>query len=119
MKSETQSTPIVCNMDVFTPLERENHIQTTTQLFQSVQDIYEIENGYEFTFSNPGGSAILTRMAEFISNERLCCPFLKFMVTIETDPQPISLILTGPEGTQEFLRAEFTEYRSSGNEAFA
>src|SRR5258706_16291545 len=119
VNAETQSRPNVCNMVVFTAIERENHIQTKTQLFQSVQDIYEIENGYEFTFSNPDGSAILTRMAEFISNERLCCPFLKFMVTIETDPQPISLILTGPEGTQEFLRAEFTEYRSSGNEAFA
>lgn len=109
MKSETQLTPIICNMNVFTPLERENHIRTTIQLFQSVQNIHEIKNGYEFIFSNPGGSAILTRMAEFISNERLCCPFLKFMVTIETDPQPISLVLTGPEGTQEFLRAEFSE----------
>jgi hypothetical protein len=109
MKSKTQPMPIVCNMDVFTPLERENHIQMATQLFQSVQNIHEIENGYEFIFSNPSGSVTLTRMAEFISNERLCCPFLKFMVTIETDPQPISLILTGPEGTQEFLRAEFSE----------
>src|SRR5258706_16268065 len=102
MKSETQSTPIVCNMDVFTPLERENHIQTTTQLFQSVQDIYEIENGYEFTFSNPGGSAIITKMGEFISNWRLCCPFLKLMVTMETQPHPISSILFFTQDTQEF-----------------
>jgi len=109
MKSETENIPIVCNLNVFTPAERERHIQTTTQLLQSVQNIREVENGYEFIFPNPGSSEILTKMAEFISNERRCCPFLKFTLTIDTDPQPIALILTGPEGTQEFLRAEFAE----------
>ena len=109
MKSDTENTPIVCNMNVFTPAEREKHIQTTTQLFQSVQNIQEVENGFEFIFPNPGGSGIVTRMAEFISNERLCCPFLKFTLTIDTDPQPIALTLTGPEGTQEFLHEEFSE----------
>jgi len=109
MKSETENIPIVCNMNVFTPAERERHIQTTTQLLQSVQNIREVENGYEFIFPNPGGSGIIARMAEFITNERRCCPFLKFTLTIDTEPQPISLILTGPDGAQEFLRAEFTE----------
>jgi hypothetical protein len=107
MKSDTQTTPLVCNMNVFTPVEREHHIQATAQLFRSVQNIQEVENGYGFIF--PNDSEILTRMAEFIFKERLCCPFLKFALTIDTDPQPISLILTGPEGTQEFVRAEFTE----------
>jgi len=109
MKSNPQVTPLVCNMNVFTKVERENHIQNTTQLFRSVQNIQEIENGYEFIFPNPSGSTAFASMAEFIHNERLCCPFLKFTLTIDTEPQPISLILTGPEGTQEFLRAEFNE----------
>ena len=109
MNSSTQTPPLACNMNVFTPVERENHIQTTIQLFQSVQNIQEVENGYEFIFPNPSGSGILTSMAEFISNEQRCCPFLKFALTINTDLQPIALTLTGPEGTQEFLRAEFSE----------
>jgi hypothetical protein len=109
MKSSTHTPPLACNMSVFTPSEREKHIQTTAQLFQSVQNIREVENGYEFIFPNPEGSGILTRMAEFISNERRCCPFLKFTLTIDIAPQPIALTLTGPEGTQEFLREEFSE----------
>ena len=109
MKPDTQTPPLACNMNVFTPVERENHIQTTIELFRSVQNVREVENGYEFIFPNPDGSEILARMAEFISNERRCCPFLKFTLTIDADPQPISLILTGPEGAQEFLRAEFSE----------
>ena len=107
MNSNTSITPLVCNMDVFTPTEREDHIQSTTQLYQSVQRINEVENGYEFTF--PNESEIIIKLGRFISNEQLCCPFLEFTLKITPNNIPISLLLTGPEGTQEFLRAEFHE----------
>lgn len=109
MKSETQVIPIVCNMDVFTVDEREDHIRTTTQLFHTVQDIHEVENGYEFTFPSSNEAENIVQLAEFISNERRCCPFLEFTLTIASNDKPISLLLTGPEGTQEFLREEFNE----------
>ena len=109
MNPETQDTPIVCDMNVFTPQERENHIRTTNQLFQSVQGIHEVERGYEFIFSNSNGPEIITQLAEFISNERRCCPFLEFTLRISPKDKPISLLLTGPEGTQDFLRGEFSE----------
>jgi hypothetical protein len=107
MNSNTSTTPLVCNMDVFTPTEREDHIQSTTQLYQSGQRINEVENGYEFVF--PNESEIIIKLGRFISSERLCCPFLEFILKIISNTSPISLILTGPEGTQEFLRAEFSE----------
>lgn len=109
MKSETQVIPIVCNMDVFTIDEREDHIRTTIQLFHTVQDIREAENGYEFTFPNSNVAENIVQLAEFISNERRCCPFLEFTLRIASNDKPISLLLTGPEGTQEFLREEFHE----------
>ena len=109
LKSQTENMPIVCNMDVFTPDERENHIRTTTRLFQNVQAIQEAENGYEFIFPNPNGSDNISRFAEFIFNERRCCPFLDFTLKIAPNDKPISLTLTGPDGTQEFLREEFSE----------
>jgi hypothetical protein len=85
-------------MGVFSPDQRESHIVTTTKLFESVQSVQEVENGYEFTF--PSDTEFISQIAEFIANERLCCPFLNFT-------EPISLSLTGPIGTQEFLRIEF------------
>ena len=103
------TTPLACNMDVFTPAERENHIRTATQLFQSVQTIHEVENGFEFMFANFDAVENFTQLAEFIFNERRCCPFLEFTLKIAPNDEPISLLLTGPEGTQEFLRAEFGE----------
>ena len=109
MKTPAQNTPLVCNMDVFTPAERENHTRTTTQLFQSVQTIHEVENGFEFIFPNFDSTENMIQLTEFIFNERRCCPFLEFTLKIEPNDAPISLLLSGPEGTQEFLRAEFGE----------
>lgn len=100
-------TPLVCNMGVFTPDQQEMHTQTTTRLIQAVQDVQEVENGYQFTF--PNEAEYISRVAEFISNERLCCPFLNFSLNVDSDGKPISLSLTGPAGTPEFLRLEFKE----------
>ena len=108
MSFEPQGTAIFCNMDVFTPSERESHMQATTQLFQTVEGTHEIPSGYEFIFPNHGSES-MAAFAEFISNERRCCPFLEFTLKLPPDDQPISLLLTGPEGTQEFLREEFSE----------
>lgn len=109
MNSDTQNNAIFCNMNVFTQIERENHIRTTAQLFQTVQGIHEVEKGYEFIFPGPSESESIAAFAEFISNERRCCPFLEFTLKIAPKDKPISLLLTGPEGTQEFLREEFSE----------
>jgi hypothetical protein len=96
---------LFCNMGVFTPAQREAHVLATTELMQGIQNVRAIEKGYEFTF--PNETAFISRIAEFISNERLCCPFLTFALEIRSDSESISLSLTGPIGTQEFLRAEF------------
>lgn len=97
--------PLLCNMNVFTTSQRESHIQNTTELIQAVQNVQEVVNGYEFIF--PNETALIANIAEFISNERLCCPFLEFTLRIVSNSEPVSLALTGPIGTQEFLQAEF------------
>jgi hypothetical protein len=102
MKPET---PLACNMDVFTPVQRENHIQTTMQLMQGLQSVEELKNGYKLIF--PNETVFISKIAEFISNERLCCPFLEFNLNIRSNSEPISLSLIGPAGTHEFLQAEF------------
>jgi hypothetical protein len=92
-------------MDVFTTAQRESHIQNTTELIQAVQSIQEVENGYEFIF--PNETALIAKIGKFISNERLCCSFLEFTLKIVSNSEPVSLALTGPIGTREFLQAEF------------
>ena len=91
-------------MDVFTPAQRESHIRTTTELIRAMQSVQRVENGYELRF--PNETRFISQIAEFISNERLCCPFLNFTLHVASDKAPVSFTLTGPIGTQEFLRLE-------------
>ena len=107
MNTGHSNIPLACDMSVFTPAERELHIQTTKELFQSLQNIRAAENGYEFSF--PTTTEIISSMAAFIAGERLCCPFLEFALKVSPNNEPMTLLLTGPDGTQEFLRAEFSE----------
>ena len=100
------TSPLACNMGVFTPAERTAHILNTTHIMERIQTVEEVENGYEFTF--PGETEMISKVAEFIANERLCCPFLKFTLTVDSNDKPISLVLDGPFGTPEFLRVEFS-----------
>ena len=76
------------------------------QVIQAVQNVQEVESGYEFLF--PNETNLISKIAEFISNERLCCPFLRFNLSLTSTTEPILLLLTGPLGTQEFLREEFS-----------
>lgn len=57
------NSPLVCNMGVFTPAQRDFHIQSTTQLIRAVQSIQEVENGYQFTY--PNETELITKVAEF------------------------------------------------------
>lgn len=67
----------------------------------------------------PNGTGLITKLAEFISKERLCCTFLEFTLRIGPNEQPVLLTLTGPEGTKEFLREEFALHREGGDEVFS
>jgi hypothetical protein len=49
---------------------------------------------------------MIVKAAEFMALERLCCPFLNFVLEIEPDQGPLWLKLTGPEGVKQVLQTE-------------
>jgi len=102
-----QDLPLVCNLDVFTPSEHKMVVRSIEELYRSIQNIKEVENGFEFAL--PNESEVIMRAAEFISNEQRCCPFLEFRLSVKPKKAPVTLELTGPEGTKDFLQAEFRE----------
>ena len=65
--------------------------------------ITKVEHGFRLEFA--AESDALTNIIAVIDAERQCCRFLRFALTIEPNLGPISLELTGPSGTQEFLEA--------------
>jgi hypothetical protein len=83
---------------------RAQHTALTVELFQAVETIYELPNGYAFRLHNE--TALLMKVAEFIANERLCCPFFGFTVEIEPEGGALWLHLTGRDGVKPFIQAE-------------
>jgi hypothetical protein len=49
---------------------------------------------------------VLLAMAEFVANERLCCPFFEFRLTVERDGGPVWLRTTGEGEAKRILEAE-------------
>jgi hypothetical protein len=64
---------------------------------------HAIDSGYRFEFAPEPDT--LRSIANMIDAERLCCRFLRFVLTVEPDSGPIRLDVTGPEGTQAFMDA--------------
>lgn len=50
-------------------------------MYQAILEVRELPNGYAFRL--PSDSAMLMIIAEDITIERLCCPFLRFTLEIE------------------------------------
>jgi len=63
-----------------------------------------LPNGYRLCFEQ--SDDVMVSLAALIETERACCPFLTFQLIVEPDHGPVSLELTGPAGTREFLEAE-------------
>jgi hypothetical protein len=63
------------------------------------------ESGYTFSFA--ADSDTLQMLVRLIDAERRCCKFLRFELTVEADAGPMTLAVTGPPGTPEFLESAF------------
>jgi hypothetical protein len=63
----------------------------------------ELTDGYLFRI--PGDKKWLAAAAELIAAERECCPFLRFELAAEPGMGPVTIRMTGPAGTKEFLKS--------------
>jgi hypothetical protein len=97
-------SPLACDMSAIESNQREQHIATAQHLFRALIDIQELPDGYAFRL--PNEPDILLKAVQFISLEKLCCPFLGFTIEVEPEGGPVWLRLTGREGVKAFIREE-------------
>ena len=77
------------------------------KMFQgALLETKELNDGYAYRF--PSGVNWIAELAQLITFERECCPFLRFNLRLEPANGPLWLELTGPEGTKEFLQSLFS-----------
>ena len=108
----TKRTNFYCNPKALNSLERSQHKQLTDKLLASKTAVREARSGYEFQFSPSAVS--IQELAQWVSNESKCCPFLDFHIDLEREGDLLCLRLTGAAGIKEFMRAEF-QIASSSN----
>ena len=98
-------TNLCCNLNAFTPAERDHHKLLTERLMALRANTIETEAGYEFRFRPTDLS--LTDLAEWAQAESKCCPFFDFQIALRESGGLLCLSLSGPEGAKTLIRAEF------------
>ena len=107
--SVADSPIIACDLTAIPSEQRAAH-QTRAEhlLFDAVCEVRELPNGYALRLAAEDYLAL----ADFIANERLCCPFFTFGLEVTPERGPIWLSLTGREGVKEFLHATLLPVQS-------
>jgi hypothetical protein len=98
--------PIVCELGPKALRARREDV--LARLAERAKKQEETANGYVFTFD--ASSDTLKLLIAAIDAERQCCRWLRFAVTVEPDGGPITLTLSGPAGSREFLSALFASH---------
>ncbi len=95
-------SPIACDLKALNDEQRRLHQFIGRKLRGAIREIAELSEGYALRFE----PSVLLVVAEFVSLERLCCPFLDFVLEVEREGGPLWLRLTGRQGVKEFLQTE-------------
>lgn len=95
--------PIACNLNDSDFQER--RAAALQKVKEGVLETTELSDGFAYRFPSEGNW--IAELAELITFERECCPFLQFNLRLEPANGPIWLELSGPEGTKEFLKSLF------------
>lgn len=95
--------PIACNLIDAEFQRRRTDLLATFQ--GALLETRELDDGYAYRF--PSGPNWILELAQLITLERECCPFLRFNLRVEPANGPLWLELTGPAGTKDFLQSLF------------
>jgi hypothetical protein len=100
----TEVSPFVCNLSALDREQRKRHNALGEDLFSKRLEIRELADGYGLRF--PNNRVLFTALAEWITLEQLCCPFLTLSLELQRDQGPIWLKASGKDGVKDFLRSE-------------
>lgn len=99
-----RNIPLACDMSALTPEQRERQMVLGQRLRAGAAEVRELEDGYAFRHS-PDRS-VLMDVAEFVANERLCCPFFDFEIEVGGDGGPVWLRIKAQGEAKGVLEAE-------------
>ena len=77
------------------------------KIFEAVEQIEELENGYVFNFKEKEGFD--AELMELVAAERSCCPFFEIKLHLLPYKKGISMEISGQDGVKEFLKTELLD----------
>jgi hypothetical protein len=95
--------PIACSLDDPARAWRLAEIEAT--LVAEASSIEPLPDGYALTFA--ATDERITTLAEFVSAERLCCPFFRFAIELPPGGETVTLSLRGADGVKSFVEQQF------------
>ena len=87
-----------CDMSAIDAADRPKHLATIEALFRSVREMAELPNGYPFRLRDESNAWELA--TDFVTLERLCCPFFNFDLRIARQSNFHLFELNGARGCE-------------------
>ena len=95
--------PVACDLMAMDAIQRERYGELRRMLGEVFLEVRDLPDGYAFGHSSE--PSVVLAVAEYVTLERLCCPFLDFRIELGRGGGPLWLPMTGGEGTKEVLGA--------------
>ena len=103
MRKTDSEPPFACDFTAMDSEQRERYRALRRLLSEDFIEARELDTGYAFRHSSEAD--VLVALAEYVSLERLCCPFFDFAIEVGHGEGQVWLRMTGPEGAKGILEA--------------
>jgi len=104
LAADNKAPVLACNLKAISAAERPRYNELVKRLRTAVASRNELADGYAYKLDTK--KILLPEVAEWITMERLCCPFLTFQLDVKGNGDSM-LTMRGPEGAKTILRDEF------------
>jgi hypothetical protein len=96
---------LVCDLSTLTDDQRIRLIEVSAEVFGAAGEVRELPNGFALAYRD-ASAELISKMAEFIAYDRLCCPFLEHAMVSEAAGGRTWLKITGGQGAKEVIAAD-------------
>jgi len=93
--------PIACSLDGRAFADRQAELRAS--ILAEADAVERLPGGYRWRFR--GGADWFARLGPVIDAERHCCRFLRLAILADPDGGAVTVDLTGPPGTADFLES--------------
>lgn len=93
--------PIACALDGPALGRRQSELRAS--VLAEAESVERLADGYRWRFRHAPG--LFARLGPVIDAERHCCRFLRFAIDADQDRGVVTVEITGPAGTADFLQS--------------